>query len=531
MTSPEEITSCLERCYSLVAGDPGLREDFRASRAEFFAHPEGEQIPGAELRHLEWFLLERPSPVIGSVPVVTWTREEGDKLLGMSAGLRAALLGSFPGAFEVTSIDGGGGTWVRDLFTLGEHPLASSPVSSDLLVGDLLVGRLFPASEGVFVASPATVVYRSPELLSAVRADLDTMRKARRGVLRIQQLELEHLFLGRGLAFLRPERSSDFRARARAGLVALGLDEVRVTHALAQIRRAVARGASSEVTELLNQLAFETHVDLVRARQILVETWEEERRSKERPTRDDDVRAALEDFDRGRGEGKDLELLFSELERSLGLESDSTEEEASEDSDTPDFPGIVGALVEEFVWDREREMGAEHARRLEGLRIFGEYARDIGVLEELGRVRLLDFSARWLLDEPRLSAVELEGVLDALAEFCIWAEEVHDLPLRREFEATLRELRPSIVRLAGVRERDGAVRPGDLGRVVRADSEVVEVEVHDSQVCRPRSDAAVSRVRPGDLVRLDASRARILAAYPPELAEVVLKRGRGRDVR
>jgi hypothetical protein len=529
MTSAEEITSSLERCYSLVAGDPGLRADFRASRSEFFPHPEGEQVPGAELRHLEWFLLERPSPVLGSVPLVAWTRGEGDELHAMSAGLRAALLSSIPGAFEVTSIDDGGGSWVRDLFTQGEHPLASTPVSSDLQAGDLLVGRLFPASEDVFVASPAAVVYRSSVLLSAVRADLDAMRKARRGVLRIQQLELERLFLGRGLELRRPPSSSDFRERARAGLVALGVAEERVTRILAHVRRAVSRGTSSEVTELLNQLAFETHVDLERARQILVETWEEERRFKERPTKNDDVRAALEVFDRGRGEGKDLDSLFSELERSLGLESEPTEEEQGEDSDTPEFPGIVRALVEEFLWDQEREKGVEHARRLEGLRVLGEYARDIGVLEELGRVRLLDFSARWLLDEPRLSARELEEVLDALAEFCVWAEEIHDIPLKREFEATLQELRPSVVRLAGVR-RDEVVRPGELGRVVRADSDFVEVQFGDNQVCRPRSDESASQVRAGDLVRLDPSRALILAAYPPELAELVPKGGRGLDV-
>lgn len=522
MTHLDEIARGLERCYARIEADPALRAEFAASRADFFARPAAAAVPGAELRHLEWFLLERPSPALGAIPLIAFGAADAQS--DLTPELRAALLGSFAGAFEVTSAGEADGAWVRDLFTQGELPLAATDGSVPLAAGDLLVGRLFPVGDGTFAPSPAVSVYRSPELLAAVRADLGSMRQARRGVLRIQQLELERLFHGGTPAGEGPARATVEPADPGAALRALGVEERKVTSILTSLRAGAERGDSAAVTELLNQLAFDTPVDLERAREILLDAWHAQRDAVQPSTYDADARAALAAFDRGRTEGKDLELLFRELERDLGLqdEDDGEAEEESEAAGAPDFPGVVGAMVEEFLWDVEREQGAARAHQLAPLRALGEYAHDIGVFEDLGRLRLLDFGARWLLEETELGAAELGAVLDALAEFCAWAEERHELPLAREFGTPLRALRQSVPRLAAARGSLARAAGGELLAVAAVRGE--RVELRDSagaflDLSLPAELRAHLRV--GDWLRVTGERRVVAAVYPAEIREAL----------
>ncbi|HEX6882557.1 MAG TPA: hypothetical protein VF530_04195 [Planctomycetota bacterium] len=515
MTHLDEIAAGLERCYARIEADPALRAEFAGSRGDFFARPEAAALPGAELRLLEWFLLERPSATLGAVPLVAFATPGTEPEL--SAELRAALLGSLPGAFEVTSAGEADGSWVRDLFTQGELPLVAAEGAAPLAAGDVLVGRLFPVGDGTFVPSSAASVYRSPELLRAVRADLAAMRRARRGVLRIQQLELEHLFHGLAPALAANPSASVERVDPGPALRALGLEEHTVTSILANLR--AGAGGQDAVTEILNQLAFETPVDLRKAREILLDAWLAERPAAAPPELRADARAALAAFDRGRAEGKDLELLFRELERDLGLEDEPEEED---EAGVPDFPGVVGAMVEEFLWDVEREQGGARARGLAPLRKLGEYAQDIGVFEDLGRLRLLDFSARWLLDETGLAGPELGAVLDALAEFCAWAEERHELPLAREFGTPLAALRQSVPRLAAARAGLSRAAGGELFAVVALRGERVELRsLEGAPLALPVPAELRAHLRVGDWLRLAGEGRGIAAVYPAEIREAL----------
>lgn len=519
MTSPVEISRALERFHAMVEGDARLREEFTASRVEFFA-PATPPSAGAETRHLEWFFLERPSSALGAVPVLYFTREEGP--LRGDVALVKGLLGSISGAFEVTAATDGIGEWVRDLFTLGELPLARAAATAGLQAGDLVLGRLYPSFEGAFSLSPAAFVCRSPELLAALRADLAAMRKARRGVMRIQQLEIERLF--HGLAALPGPLEAAHGARDldRAALRSLGVEDTEASALLARVRRSAEESSGGDVTELLNHLAFETQVDLDRARQILVGAWQREVQAVQGRERPGDVRAALEAFDRGRGEGRDLELLFRELERDLGLDGDTTTEEGlAEVQPAPDFPGVVGAMVDEFLWDMEREYGPDGSRRLGCLRILGAYAPDIGVFEELGRARLLDFTARWLLDETQLARDEVESVLEALVEFCAWTQELHQIPLLVEFEPTLQVLRRSVPRLVGARCAERRSQTDLFATVTRVDGGRMDAagpagEVHSLTL---PSDEVAAHVHPGDMVRI--TELGFGGAYPAELRELI----------
>ena len=55
----------------LLAGDPELEREFAQSRSVFAAARPGnsEEQRLAARRHLEWFILERPSESLGGVPV------------------------------------------------------------------------------------------------------------------------------------------------------------------------------------------------------------------------------------------------------------------------------------------------------------------------------------------------------------------------------------------------------------------------------------------------------------------------------
>lgn len=538
MLSAQDLELGFERFLARLAGEASVRREFDASRGEFFAHPAARLLPGAERRHLEWFLLERPSAALGGVPVQTWR----ESLAETSAELLTGFAHSLAGAFEVTSLVPGEGLWVRDLFTLGEHPIVEARASLAIEVGDLVVGRLFPAGGAAFLLSQAASVFRDPDLLAAVRTDLQAMRAARRGVLRVQQLELEHLFHGPGsLPTVGPSAEEAFE-RARTALGALELTPAQVERALAAVRVAVPARDGRVVTEALNQLAFDTDADLVAARLALAELWSSVATGAPRapepaggaePAADEDddnatVQAALEAFDRGRAEGKDLELLFRELERELGVADEpetEPETEADEAPGAPDFPGVVGAMVEEFLWEIGHEQGAAEARVLEPLRELGTYGHQIGVFEELTPAQLLDFSARWLLDEGRVTNPrELIGVLDALAVFCRWSEERQGVPLWKPFESTLAALRESLPRHVLLRRslRAGAgegafrvLRVGGTGAVVRA-LDGLEREL----VLVPEQ---AHNLRVGELVRVARHEGAFVlgASYPAEIAELL----------
>jgi hypothetical protein len=520
MLSQDEIGRVLEEAYPRIEAHPGLRAEFAAGRTEFFWG--GAPPPGGELRLLEWFVLERPSPTLGGVPVAIWGRAEGGRSFSGSEDVWTALQDSMAGVFEVTSEGMGGTCWVRDLFTLGQHPMAGGMDGSKFRPGDLLVGRVYPEASGTFVASRAAAVFRSPALRAALEKDLADMRRVRRGVLRVQQIELERLFH----VALTAERgeASNGRQKAVAKLVLLGLGDDVSTRVVDRVVRGAASGQGDAVTEALNRLAFESSIDLEAAREALLELWEAERAREERLEAPGDAQTALEEFDRGRREGKSLELLFRDLERNLGIEDAQADEDSAGEEDEPvDPPGIVAGLIEEFLWDLARSHGAEHAAQREGLRIFGDYAAGVASTEELGRLHPIDFSARWLLDETDLDAPAASALIGFLAEFCAWLALEHDVDLGPGLDSILGNIREAMPRLTAARVARADVT-GEVATVVQSSGAGLEVRLRDGA---SRLLGGPSGVLPGDVVRLDPNGSQAVRVYPAELALVL---GGKRDV-
>ncbi len=527
----EAIERGLALFRNLVEEIPELEEELRTSLEEFTSlAPETSGGALAARRHFEWFLFERPSSHLGGIPAEmlwdAWNARAGSE----EKDVGEAFLTSIAGAFEISSSGPGSVLWVRDLFALGEHPIEETEGASELLAGDLLVGRLFPAGPGVFHLSPAVMCFRNPRLVEAVRKDLEQMRAIRRGVLRIQQIELERLFFSAGGADLEDLSRVDQAASSTPAMDRLLRAGLSPSEAHAAIARVLAASSGTDVTELLNELAFETTADLDEARSVLVEIWTskhgpqlaDQPLAQPAPDACDEVHAALAAFDQGRAAGKDLEELFAALARDLGV-GDLDDEE--EDATSPDFPGVVAAMVEEFLWDVGRQEGPAAVEALDSIWLFARYGSGIGVFENLGQSDLVDFSARWLLDESDLSeADDYRSALLALERFCRWCEEHHSIALYSALQPVLEGLLEAVPRLSQARPFLVPRAPEHAAfEVLRSDRERIELRPLDGgEVLRVGAHPVAALLRPGELMRgtIQGRSLQASAVYPAELRKL-----------
>lgn len=531
----------IERAFALFEGlleaDRELSREFAASASEFF--PAGMPAHEPELarrRHLEWFLLERGAGG-GDGPAIERLGERHPGALGgLEHGERQCFLGSHASVFEVTGVQPGAGIWLRDLASLGEHPMHEPDASQVLRAGDMIVGRVFPIGDGLYHASRAAAFFRNEDLLVALRRDLERAREGRRTVMRIAQNELEAMFF----APVEAEPGESAVPAARRLLLEAGMGREDVEAVLEDLAQTPydAQGAvpvlADELGAVLDRLAFETSVDLDEARKALLAAWAElSRRGPGRGASIEpqappevapvDVARSLEEYDRKRREGAPLEASLRELERDLAIELDADPDD--EDALAPDFPGVVGAMVEEFLWETGREHGEEALRGLESLRSFARFAEPLGVFENLGPRDLLAYTCHWLPESGELAnAAEGQQAVDALQRFCRWAEEQQDLPLhsrfRAEFQAIASTL-PRIVEANRRRTRSADLEQGEL-------YELLEIAAGGAARVRDRRggevDAEVDTLiatwlRAGDLLRarrLDDGRLAIYCAYPPQ---------------
>jgi hypothetical protein len=329
-------------------------------------------------------------------------------------------------------------------------------------------------------------------------------------------------------------------AAARRSLAEGGLDPSEIEDVLAELAsepfdpKAVLPGAGDRLGEILARLAFETDVDLELARRALATAWPELSAPPatippEADTRDrrqalgrraPKVEQALSEFDARRARGGDLETLFSELEKELELDSG----DVPEDEPAPDFPGVVGAMVIEFLWDVERERGADTARELAAIANFAEYGQSLGVFENLGERDLLLYACLWLPERAN-SGDDAARSFRALVEFANWAEDRHEVRLASALEPTRAALAQSLQRVcsanARLRARHGQlVVAGELlgfegGRVARTPrGEPREVSV-------PKDAAPF--IEPGDFMRAEptsGAELRVVCVYPPQTARL-----------
>lgn len=569
---PIELGIALLR--ELVEEDSTLQQELRESRRSFFSSdpPEDQDSPArilADRRHFEWFVFERAAED-GGEPLApglfdAWM-ERADVDLQVHGN---ALLHSRTGVFEVGDVEPGEGLWIHDLLGHGAFPITEAEASDQLETGDLLAGRIFPAGESQFRLSPAVACFRNDRLREALRADLDNLRGGRRGTLRLAQIEIERMFFGpREVGHADPtvarasavEVAERLRTEFRDLLVEGGVDADRADAWLESLRAAArstdASEASSLRAELLDQLAFETEVDLERARGLVGEAWtafgavatpgqreagdaatDAEVSSGEdvappttgRPPSGspadgrEAVARALDNFDAGRAAGRDLDQLFNALEQELGLESDEEDDGAT----VPDFPDVVAAVVQEYLWEQSQN-GAVGATARTTLEALATFTRGLGVFEDLGAEHLVAFATRWAVDRglirDRDAAV---AVLAELERFARWVEDAHQMPLWTAFERRAGELEADLPRAAEVNAAlgSGGVDVGDPKRYrVSEDLAVEALGLDIDGGWRPlaASDEALARIRAGDHVAVDLNGpdARVLRVYVPQVLDL-----------
>jgi len=551
---PERIDLAFEAFPALLSEDQALAAEFESTISSFFhGRPdagEAREVLLAARRHLEWFTLERASRHLDGLPVSAaaeaWLgRCEPDAVRRDE--LQRSLRDSVAGIFEVTGVQQGEGAWLRDLAGFGEYPVAEVAGSDVLEQGDLLVGRLFPLGEGIFHVSRAAGFYRNAELRKALIRDLDQAREQRGGkVLHVAQAELEAMFWSSSDGDVID--GSDPEQELREMFAKAGVPEHRSTSMLGQLSSVpfdparLVHGSGDVLGEMLDELAFETSIDLESARRLLVRFWSRSapllgpagkarvrRRSQGDGEGDGEgvnVRKAMEAFDAGRKAGADLETLFRALEQDLELEGSALEE----DHPAPDFPGVVGAMVEEFLWEVGQTEGPEAAAGHEALRPLGRFGQSIGTFENLNGDDLLRFTTFWIHEERLLrEPEEARALLRALRAFCEWAQREHEVPLLDQFGSTLGELEHSLPRVAAAngalgRAAQDTADTGELLTFVAKDGELVRVRDGgglEHQVSTSGSWA--EHLRAGDPLRgrvqMDDSLS-VFCLYPPEAAQL-----------
>jgi hypothetical protein len=531
-----------ERAATLIEADPTWRSELAASRREFFpGRASSAADAGSRRRHLEWFLLERTDAHGPELALERALRAWAPELAEDDGVWTTALRESHVGVLEVTGVRPGEGLWLRDLGGRGEFPVAEDAASRVVEVGDLFAGRLFPIGGGVYRLSSGSAYHRDARMLEALRADFERARTERRGVLRVGQREIESLFFGGG-----PAGSADPVEDARRLLLDAGVEPDVVGGFLEELAQApydegrLVHGAQDALSVILDELAFDSDVDIDAARSALLAAWARLAHagpgsgpslapapSPDRAAQPSaDVARAVARFEERRRAGEPIAPLLEELERELALEGPST---ADTDGDpTPDFPGVVGAVVEEFLWELSAREGPDAAVSHANLRDLGRATEHIGVFENLRARDLLVYAGWWLPENDVLGgADDARARMGSLAVFCRWAEAEHDVDLHAQFHATLALLGVTLPRVAEANQRRtrGARRDeGTLYEIQQIVGGALRIRTRSGQELEAEVEPDLAEwLVAGDWIRGTVRADGRLAAYccyPPEVAEL-----------
>ncbi len=549
-SSPESliIEQALKAFIRLAESEAPHAEQVDQARSAFFGSAGVGSIKAdAERRFMEWYLFERAGDETGTVGARSlaekWIEVVGEEL----APLLPALLDSRVGVFEVTSVEAGRGVWVRDLSGVGEYPLRETQAATEFEVGDLIVGRLYPIGEGVFIASSAAVCVRNSQLTEALRQDLTAARDMRRGVPRLSQKTVEALFFQNAPPNKQLENSSttdksptDVRPEqvltdCRAWLLSQGISEGDVEEIFESLQEEpfdpadLAPGGSDILGGILAELAIQTSVQLGEARTRLLAVWtvmhpvqspSEEAQSAPQNSWDEDAeetssekaRRALQAFDATRVAGESIEDAFAKLESDLGLEPGSSDDSGET---TPDFPGVVGAMVDEFLWERSHSQEQELSAK--GLHQFANFAAHIGAFEDVAYNDLLLFTGCWLIERGELqNAAAASQTLLSMEQFCRWAESEHSVALWSAFKDAFQDLSEALPRLVTANKSLDANNTNRRVLLYEIEADLTAKRVDSSDKCYPIPDQLRAHLREGDLIRAsrDGNRLTVVGCYP-----------------
>jgi hypothetical protein len=470
----KDIQSVLDSLLTRACKSTDLELEYKNDLDDFGA---GQPSPERTQRHLEWFLLERSSDCLGGVPLEAFCLSESHAGIGdevQAAECYAAMRASRVGVFMVSEVAPNEGILIDDMLGRGQYAVADSLLASlsaneGIAIGDLIVGRIYPhayptdGEKSTWTLSPSATTIRNDSLAVALDRDIQAMRARSRGPLRMSQLDLESMFFSEQIERSAPNEGADsiepdlpssneMEGSLRERLSGSGISEEDVDEFVKLLRRTpmpekqITTGGNDPVGWILDELAFESDIDLKEARKAISLLWQaldrearvsvkaparaalsEEEESELSPANEAKRTEALARFDKGRDEGQDMDKLFQELEHELGI---IDADEGEDSSRVPDFPGVLGALMQEFLWDQSRIADASlesQASKHKSLELFIQYGSFLGLAEELGREHIEIFLSRWLWEAGMGSGGEydLSNLAASLGTFCQWLEEHH----------------------------------------------------------------------------------------------------------
>ncbi|MBK8976963.1 MAG: hypothetical protein IPM29_13675 [Planctomycetes bacterium] len=464
---PLDLQARLGELLTLATADARLVGEMARARRTFFGADQPDyvrdpaELDAAAQRFAEWYLLERPSDVLGRLPVESLDADERPQF----APLRRSRQGLFLVEASAT-----GETGVRDLE--GGERLRLLGLPRRLRPGDLVVGRVFAIEDGSdehVVSSGAAIVAGAPRLAVAFQRDIRNLGLERR----LDQAEVEQL-VHRRLAAHAPARGPQvaettapiehLEAQLHALLDEAGCAEQHPATAIsAALRDSDAPGPV--LGPLLDQFAFDTDVDLDRLRELLLQLWNAHRaahadravpralepaprpaaRASAQPRQPRFRRRADESLGEslarrigeGLGAHENVADLFADVERMLGEplgDDDEPDVPAGTDDDVGLDDGNLAGMVREFAWERGASAAAESwLRRLADQQLRGPIQRvDVEEIEAADLLRYL--TEAWLEAAPERRVAHLQDAYEALAGFVAWVAETQWVDLRGRLE-------------------------------------------------------------------------------------------------
>ena len=420
-----------------------LRAELQRARREFFGVDDGgAQEPASEHRFVEWFLFDRESEALGAVPVTV------DPYADMAVDIEDSIVGLF--LIESVSAH----CTARDV---QNDEILEIEGRGTLQPGDLLVGRLYPAEQERWSASAATPALRpGRQIADAFVEDLGALEIGRR----LNQIELEHLLLRRHGVASDAAVLADPPAEPLVPLEHLEADldlllkSVGGRHQADVISQqlAVAPGPGSLIGPLLDQLAFDTDVDLDKARRLMLEIWNAHHAGAGSAPADASTDSSgppgeslgeqlVRRLDAGIGDKQDVEELFAGLERAAGItdddEDDSDDQDAERDAALVERlgqgdgdAGDLAPLVTEFHWETDAE-GAESS----ALSLWVELQRNAPVpvtdVESIGAKDIMRLLLHvYLRSAPTERAAQVRGAFDEMTRFYDWLAVTQEIDAR-----------------------------------------------------------------------------------------------------
>lgn len=433
--------------------DRVLSAQVAAGRAEFFGQlPPSASDPAGAQRFLEWFALERRAEGAGGPPVVSFLTAGCPGLDPAQRPFAASLAESRIGVFAVCDMDDEG-IEVEDAVG-GDHLRVWLPATERRSeTGNTLVGRLVPVpGREDWMATDSAEMHGGTVLYQAYFEEAERRRlESGEEPPPISQLEIERLLhAGEGgsdedVSTVEREFAT-FLASAAGGLP----DVETLSYALS-----VASRPGAVIGPFLEQVAFDTTLDLERAQRLCLRLWNAHRRQAEetalpqppksvvraRAPQEELGRAVLRELEDGMARGDDLEGIFDRLEQMVG--SEPTEDVPEELQWHVEDEGNLQALLAEYLWEREHEgrpVGKADAERLQ------EFVRDAGAsgLREVERLEQMHVGAALVEAWAAGRQADCVALVAALADWADWLGGVQELAMRfdpRAFLLTLREER------------------------------------------------------------------------------------------